>query len=129
MLSILSVVLIIQDGSSIQVRPEPHLCEQSIRDEVTRERLWCPGELSLQIPRSVLASAPIEGIGSGWATLLCKLNEGGVTTACEIIEESKPGSRFGQWAVRAQLRAAALIDENGPFAGDRYYAIARWQVQ
>ena len=88
-------------------RPEPAVCELSERDLTTGSRLWCPAELRRQVPQSLMTTMPIDGIGKGWALLKCDLGEGGVTTACSLVAESEPGSSFGAWATRVQLRATA----------------------
>ncbi|MGQ3150734.1 hypothetical protein GYM46_01315 [Brevundimonas mediterranea] len=111
-------------------RPEPAVCELSERDLTTGSRLWCPAELRRQVPQSLMTTMPIDGIGKGWALLKCDLGEGGVTTACSLVAESEPGSSFGAWATRVQLRATAQgTDGSFPPAGDSYYAFARWEVR
>jgi hypothetical protein len=73
---------------------------------------------------------PVDAAGKGWALLRCDLGEGGVTTACSLVEESEPGSSFGVWATRVQLKAIVQdADGNAPPAGDAYYARARWEVR
>lgn len=112
------------------VRPEPVVCDLSERDPATGSRLWCPAELQRRVPRSLMATMPIDGIGKGWALLKCDLGEGGVTTACGLVDESEPGSSFGAWAARVQLKATArATDGSFPPAGDSYYAFARWEVR
>ena len=111
-------------------RPEPAVCELSERDLTTGSRLWCPAELRRQVPQSLMTTMPIDGIGKGWALLKCDLGEGGVTTACSLVAESEPGSSFGAWATRVQLRVTAQVrDGSFPQAGDSYYAFARWEVR
>lgn len=119
----------LQDDASDLPRSEPVVCKRSERNPASNERLWCPGELNLQIPRTVLAAAPIPGVGSGWALLQCEVGEAGATVACRLLEESEPGTRFGRWAVRAQSRAVAVARDDGPWAGDQYYAFARWELR
>lgn len=127
----LIVALIIAQSVEAQtVRPEPKVCEISVRDVVSGDRAWCPAELKRRVPLSVVTSAPIDQPGKGWALLKCEIGGGGVTTACDLVEESDAGSRFGAWAVRAQLRASIEEGPGGsPIAGDSYYAIARWEVR
>jgi hypothetical protein len=111
-------------------RPEPAVCDLSERDPATGSRLWCPAELLGRVPRNLMATMPIEGTGKGWALLKCDLGEGGVTTACGLVDESQPGSSFGAWATRVQLRATAQVRGGSfPQAGDSYYAFARWEVR
>ncbi|MFC5388239.1 hypothetical protein U0030_09055 [Brevundimonas bullata] len=110
--------------------PEPVVCEQSERDPVTGSRLWCPAEVKGRVPQRLLATAPIDQVGKGWALLKCDLGENGVTTACRLVEESEPQSPFGAWATSVQLRAIAQgTDGNLPTPGDSYYAFARWEVR
>jgi hypothetical protein len=114
----------------VAARPEPIVCERSERDPVTGSRLWCPAEVELRIPRRALTTAPIVEVGKGWALLKCDLGDNGATTACSLVDESEPGSPFGIWATRVQLRAIAQgTDGNSPAPGDSYYAFARWEVR
>lgn len=109
--------------------PEPETCQRSDRDTTTGKRLWCPGELGKRLPRNIYASFPADEVGKGWALLRCDVGEGKVTTACELIDESAPGSRFGAWAIRAHLTATLVTKVEDPMPGDQYYAIARWEVR
>lgn len=121
--------VISQSAVPAEVRPEPVPCEKSGRDLVAGSRLWCPGEVKALLPRHVLTTAPIDQIGKGWALLKCDIGDDGTTTACSLVDESEPGSRFGIWATRAQLRAIVQeTDGNSPVPGDSYYAHARWQL-
>jgi hypothetical protein len=113
-----------------EVRPEPVVCERSERDAATGARRWCPSEIRGRVPRNLLTTMPIEGVGKGWALLKCDLGEGGVATACSLVDESQPGSSFGPWALRVQLKSIAQsLDGDIPMAGDSYYGFARWEVQ
>lgn len=119
-----------QSAPPAAARPEPVVCDLSERDPATGSRLWCPAELRGRVPRSLMTTMPIEGTGKGWALVKCDLGEGGVTTACGLVDESEPGSSFGAWATRIQLRATAqATDGSFPPAGDSYYAFARWEVR
>ena len=119
-----------QSASPAALRPEPAVCELSERDLATGSRLWCPAELRRRVPQSLVTTMPIDGKGKGWALLKCDLGEGGVTTACSLVNESEPGSSFGVWATRVQLKATAQsTDGSFPPAGDSYYAFARWEVR
>lgn len=119
-----------QSALPVSPRPEPVVCERSERDPATGSRLWCPTELRGGVPQRLLPTMPVDGTGKGWALLRCDLGEGGVTTGCTIVEESEPGSAFGVWAARVQLKAIVQqADGNAPPAGDGYYARARWEVR
>jgi len=82
------------------------------------------------VPQRLLTTMPIDGVGKGWALLKCDLGEGGATTACSLADESHPGSSFGVWATRVQLKAVVLeADDDVPAPGDNYYAFVRWEVR
>lgn len=122
--------VVYQSAPPAAARPEPTVCERSERDLATGSRLWCPAELRKRVPQSLMTTMPIDGSGKGWALLKCDLGEGGVTTACSLVDESEPGSSFGVWATRVQLKATARsTDGSFPPAGDSYYAFARWEVR
>lgn len=119
-----------QSSLPVAVRPEPVVCERSERDPITGSRLGCPAEVKGRVPQRLLTTAPINQVGKGWALLKCDLGESGVTTACSLVDESEPGSSFGAWATRVQLRATAQsTDGSFPPTGDSYYAFARWEVR
>lgn len=127
--AMISTVLQTGGGAPGSDLPEPATCQRSVRDATTGKRLWCPGELGKRLPSNIYASFPADGKGKGWALLLCYVGEGKVTTACELTDESAPGSRFGVWAIRAHLTATLVTKGEDPMPGDQYYAIARWEVQ
>lgn len=128
-----SVALLISTGLLDDLphfpKSEPVVCQESERDPDANTRVWCPGELNLEIPRRVLATSPISEVGRGWALLKCEVGESGKTVGCSLLDESRPGTRFGRWAVMAQSQAVAVIGKDGPRVGDSYYAFARWEVR
>ncbi len=130
MIIVTMLFAISQAAPPAAARPEPVVCELSERDPATGSRRWCPAELRIRVPRNLITTMPIDGIGKGWALLKCALGERGVTTACSLVDESETGSSFGAWAIRVQQRATAQTTDDGfPPAGDSYYAFARWEVR